>query len=279
MATKTDNPLGAYLKDRRTRLDPAELGLPMARRRTPGLRREEVAARANVSATWYTWLEQGRGGAPSAEVIDQIAQALMLTEVEREHLFLLALGRLPDVRYRACEAVTPLFQRMIDAMELSPVLVRTPTWDVVAWNRAAAAVLTDYGELPLEQRNIVRQIFCNPRIRAAQPDWEGVARFVVAAFRADVARAGATNAVEPLVDDLRRLSPEFEVIWRDNDVQSFGQGTKHVLHPIAGPLRLEYSAFAIDGRPDLAMVVYNPATRGDGERIRSLVESSTSLVS
>jgi transcriptional regulator with XRE-family HTH domain len=148
MATKTDNPLGAYLKDRRTRLDPAELGLPMARRRTPGLRREEVAARANVSATWYTWLEQGRGGAPSAEVIDQIAQALMLTEVEREHLFLLALGRLPDVRYRACEAVTPLFQRMIDAMELSPVLVRTPTWDVVAWNRAAAAVLTDYASFP-----------------------------------------------------------------------------------------------------------------------------------
>jgi transcriptional regulator with XRE-family HTH domain len=90
MPARTDNPLGAYLKDRRTRLDPAQLGLPLKRRRTPGLRREEVAARANVSATWYTWLEQGRGGAPSAEVIGQIAQALMLTDVEREHLFLLS---------------------------------------------------------------------------------------------------------------------------------------------------------------------------------------------
>lgn len=276
---RTDNALGEYLKDRRTRLDPAELGLPTTRRRTPGLRREEVAARANVSATWYTWLEQGRGGAPSAEVIDQIAQALLLTEDEREHLFLLALGRPPAVRYRAAKAVNPLFQRMIDAMELSPVLVRTPTWDVVAWNRAASAVLTDYGALPPQQRNIVRQIFCNPRIRAAQPNWEGVARFVVAAFRADVARAGAAKAAEGLVEDLRRRSPEFDMIWRDNDVRSFGQGTKHVQHPIAGLLRLEYSAFAVDGRPDLAMVVYNPATDVDAAKIRPLVESETSLVS
>jgi transcriptional regulator with XRE-family HTH domain len=279
MTARTENPLGDYLKDRRTRLDPAELGLPLTRRRTPGLRREEVAARANVSATWYTWLEQGRGGAPSAEVIDQLARALLLTDAEREHLFLLALGRPPEVRYRTAGAVAPLFQRMIDAMELSPVLVRTPTWDVVAWNRAASAVLTDYGAVPVEQRNIVHQIFCNPRIRAAQPNWEDVARFVVAAFRADVARAGAATAVEGLVDDLRRRSTEFDVMWRDNDVRSFGQGTKWVRHPTAGMLALEYSAFAVDGRPDLAMVVYNPATPADSERIRSLVDSETSLVS
>jgi transcriptional regulator with XRE-family HTH domain len=279
MTIRTDNALGEYLKHRRTQLDPAELGLPMTRRRTPGLRREEVAARANVSATWYTWLEQGRGGAPSAEVIDQIAKALMLSEAEREHLFLLALGRLPNVRYRGAGAVAPLFQRMIDAMEISPVLVRTPTWDVVAWNRAASAVLTDYGALPPEQRNIVRQIFCNPRIRATQPDWAGVARFVVAAFRADVARAGAAKSVEGLVDDLRRLSREFDVMWRDNEVRSFGQGTKCVRHPTAGPLSLEYSAFAVDGRPDLAMIVYNPATPADAGQIRSLVESDTSLAS
>ena len=279
MTARTENPLGDYLKDRRTRLDPAELGLPLTRRRTPGLRREEVAARAHVSATWYTWLEQGRGGAPSAEVIDQLAQALLLTDAEREHLFLLALGRPPEVRYRTAGAVAPLFQRMIDAMELSPVLVRTPTWDVVAWNRAASAVLTDYGAVPVEQRNIVHQIFCNPRIRAAQPNWEDVARFVVAAFRADVARAGAATAVEGLVDDLRRRSTEFDVMWRDNDVRSFGQGTKWVRHPTAGMLALEYSAFAVDGRPDLAMVVYNPATPADTERIRSLVDSETSLVS
>src|SRR5216684_3236307 len=135
------NSLGTYLRDRRAKLDPAAFGLSLARRRTPGLRREEVAQRANVSATWYTWLEQGRGGAPSADVVDRIARALMLTEVEREHLFLLALGRPPEVRYRATEGVTPRLQRVLDALELSPAYVKTSTWDIIAWNRAASAAL------------------------------------------------------------------------------------------------------------------------------------------
>jgi transcriptional regulator with XRE-family HTH domain len=122
-----ENRLGAYLKDRRTKLDPAAFGLTAARRRTPGLRREEVAQRANISATWYTWLEQGRGGAPSADVLDRIARALMLTDVEREHLFLLGLGRPPEVRYKTSEGVTPRLQRVLDALEFSPAVVSTIT--------------------------------------------------------------------------------------------------------------------------------------------------------
>src|SRR6202034_1529553 len=106
MPAASDNELGSYLRDRRAKLDPAALGFPSTRRRTSGLRREEVAQRANVSTTWYTWLEQGRGGAPSANVLDRIAHALMLTEIEREHIFLLALGRPPAVRYHAAEGVT-----------------------------------------------------------------------------------------------------------------------------------------------------------------------------
>src|SRR5215831_20859985 len=109
------NRLGAYLKDRRAKLDPAAFGFPMARRRTAGLRREEVAQRANVSTTWYTWLEQGRGGAPSADVLDRIARALMLTETEREYAFLLALGRPPEVKYAAPEPVEPRLQRVLDS--------------------------------------------------------------------------------------------------------------------------------------------------------------------
>ncbi|MBR0664017.1 helix-turn-helix domain-containing protein [Roseomonas hellenica] len=267
----SDNPLGMYLRDRRTKLDPAAFGFSGARRRTPGLRREEVAQRANISATWYTWLEQGRGGAPSAEVLDRISRALMLTDVEREHLFLLGLGRPPEVRYQTAEGVTPRLQRVLDALELSPALVKTATWDVIAWNRAAAAVLTDYGSLPPEERNILRLIFCDARVRAAQFDWDSVARFVVAAFRADAARAGAAARVGALVDELCRLSPEFEAMWRDNDVRNYGEGVKRLRHPIAGPIAFEYSAFAIDGRPDLGMVVYNPATAADASRVRSLL--------
>jgi transcriptional regulator with XRE-family HTH domain len=264
--------LAAYLKDRRGRLDPAALGFAATRRRTPGLRREEVAQRANISATWYTWLEQGRGGAPSADVLDRIAHALMLTEVEREHIFLLGLGRSPDIRYQASEGVTPRLQRVLDAMDASPAMVRTLTWDVIAWNAAAAAVLTDYGALPPRERNVLRLIFLNPHTRAAQADWESVARFVVAVFRADAARAGAAT-VQPLVDELSQASPDFAAMWRDHDVRGFGEGLKRLRHPVLGDLPMEYSAFAIDGRPDLAMLVYNPVTPADAERIRSLVAS------
>src|SRR3954465_7372589 len=134
---RTNNLLGTYLKDRRIRLDPAALGFPVGRRRTPGLRREEVAQRSNISATWYTWLEQGRGGAPSADVLNRIADALMLTDVEREHLFLLGLGRAPEVRFQKNGDVTPRRQRVLDSLEPSPPLPRTALWDIPSLNQAA----------------------------------------------------------------------------------------------------------------------------------------------
>jgi transcriptional regulator with XRE-family HTH domain len=270
--TTAENLLGAYLMDRRAKLDPAAFGLPSERRRTPGLRREEVARRANISPAWYTWLEQGRGGPPSADVLDRISAALMLTDVEREHLFLLGLGRPPEVRYRKNDGVTPRLQRVLDALEPSPALIRTATWDVVAWNRAATVMLTDYGSLPPEQRNVLRLIFLDPRVRAAQHDWDSVARHVVGAFRIDLARAGAAAAVQPLVDELCALSPDFAAMWRDNDVRSHGEGVKHIRHPVLGALAFEYSAFAVDGRPDLIMVVYNPATKADADRIRAAMD-------
>ncbi|MBN3751970.1 helix-turn-helix domain-containing protein [Paraburkholderia sp. Tr-20389] len=266
-----DNLLGMYLRDRRTKLDPAALGLPVTRRRTPGLRREEVAQRANVSATWYTWLEQGRGGAPSANVLDRIARALMLTDVEREHLFLIGLGRPPEVRYQAPNGVTPRMQRVLDAMEFSPALVRTSTWDIVAWNRAAQAVLTDYAALAPRERNILRLIFLDAHVRAAQPDWESVARFVVAAFRADAARSGAAKTIQAFVDELSQLSPEFDAMWRANDVRANDEGTKTIVHPLLGLIELEYSAFAVHGRPDLSLVVYTPASEVAEERVKLLI--------
>lgn len=148
-------------------------------------------------------------------------------------------GRPPEVHYRGVDGVTPRLQRV-------------------------SALIPD-------QRNILRLIFCNPRVRAAQYDWESVARFVVATFRADAARAGASSEIEALVAELSRASPDFAAMWRDNDVRAHGEGTKTFRHPIAGKLALEYSAFAVDGRPDLNMVVYNPATPADADRLKSLI--------
>ncbi|ADV11887.1 XRE family transcriptional regulator [Mesorhizobium sp. M7A.F.Ca.US.006.04.2.1] len=261
--------LAAFLKDRRTRLDPASFGFS-GRRRTPGLRREEVAQRANISPTWYTWLEQGRGGAPSADVLNRIAKGLLLTEAEREHLFMLGLGRPPEVRYRGVEGVSPRLQRLIDTLDASPAIVRTATWDVVAWNRAARVVLTDYSTLPEGERNILRFMFLSPHIRARQHDWQNLARFVVGAFRADAARAGAVSEVRELVDELCSASPEFAALWRENGVLSHGDGTKRLKHPELGDIELEYSGFAVDGRPDLSLTVYNPVDSAVADRIRAL---------
>ena len=273
MASEAPSQLGSYLRDRRTRLDPAAFGFG-GRRRTPGLRREEVASRANISPTWYTWLEQGRGGAPSADVLDRIAKGLMLTEPEREHLYMLGLGRPPEARYQPVDGITPRLQRVLDAMVLSPAIIKTAMWDVVGWNRAAALLLTDYAKLPREERNILRLIFGSDRVRARNVDWESVARFVVGAFRADVARAGANNsaAATKLVAELSRLSPEFEVLWQDNDVVAHSEGVKRIHHPDAGLLAMEFSSFAVEGRPELGMIVYNPASSADAERLHVLLD-------
>jgi transcriptional regulator with XRE-family HTH domain len=262
--------LGAYLRERREKLDPGALGFATGRRRTRGLRREEVAQRASISPTWYTWLEQGRGGAPSIEVLERLARALLLTGLEREHLFLLAFGHPPEARYKKDDGVTPRLQRVLDALEPTPALIRTATWDVVAWNHAVTVMLADYASMPPAQRNILRTLFLDPRARAVQYDWESVARFVVGAFRVDAARAGAAKDVQPLIDELSRASPEFRAMWRDNDIRSHGEAVKRIRHPTLGPIEFEYTLFAVDGRLDLSMVVYNPTRPADVDRIRKL---------
>ena len=275
MAVGQSNQLGTYLRDRRTRLDPTALGFASGRRRTPGLRREEVASRANISPTWYTWLEQGRGGAPSADVLDRLAKGLMLTEPEREHLYMLGLGRPPEARYQPIDGITPRLQRVLDGMALSAAIIKTVMWDVVGWNRAAALLLTDYGKLPREGRNILRLMFASDHVRSRNEDWDSIARFVVGAFRADGARAGANNsaAATELVAELSRISPEFEALWRDNDVVAHGDGVKRIHHPVAGLLSMEFSSFAVEGRPELGMIIYNPISPADAARFQQLLEA------
>ncbi len=272
MNRESENLLGTYLKDRRSRLDPASFDLPMARRRTPGLRREEVAQRAHVSVTWYTWLEQGRGGAPSADMLDRLARALVLKETEREHLYLLAQGRPPEVTSSALtDGVSPQVQRVLDALESSPALVKDAAWNIVAWNEAAAAVLIDYASLLPRERNVLRLAFCHPRIRAQMPDWEETARFAVATFRAELARTGTSQQAHALIDELSRSSEEFAAMWRSHDVRRQGEGTKRI-QPAAGELiTLDYSSFTVDAQAGLSMVVYMPASPVDARRIEALI--------
>ena len=258
-ADRRRQPLGTFLKDRRARLDPAAFGFS-GRRRTPGLRREEVAQRANISPTWYTWLEQGRGGAPSADVLNRIAAGLMLTEAEREHLFMLGLGRPPEVRYKARRG------RHAPAAAPARYARRQPGPDQDG----------DLGRRGLEPRRRRRadrlrraarrasatscaSCSCDPAVRAAQHDWDSLARFVVGAFRADAARAGAVSEVAAARRrTLPGPAPNSRRCGGRTTCTPMATASKRLRHPDLGQIELEYSAFAVDGRPDLGMIVYNP---------------------
>jgi hypothetical protein len=206
-------------------------------------------------------------------VLDRIAVGLMLTAQEREHLFMLGLGRPPEIRYHPPTGISPRLQRLLDRLDASPALIKTPTWDIVAWNRAAALVLTDYGALPPHERNILRLVFKSPVLRGKAEDWLSFSRAVVAAFRADAARAGAGAQIGALVEELCAASPDFAALWQENEVNRHAEGVKRLKHPILGDFEMEYSSFAVDGRPDLSLVIYNPVDPAVAEKIRTLAAS------
>ena len=260
--------LGSFLRDRRSRVQP-DAGAS-GRRRTPGLRREEVAARAFISVAWYTWLEQGRGGPPSAEVLERLAHALELDAAGREMLFVLA-GQRPRLSALATPPVTPALQRVLDSLDTSPAIVKTPTWDIVAWNAAAAATLVDYAALPSQERNILRRLFGEEAQRGFLPDWEENARWALGVFRIDAARAGENSEAAALTAELLAASADFRRLWAENDVRNHGVGTKRIRHPDAGTITLEYSAFGVEGAEGLSMIVFTPTTEADVQAIASLV--------
>ena len=270
--------LARFVRDRRGRLDPAACGFVHGRRRrTPGLRREEVAQLAGVSVTWYTWLEQGgrrRMGVPSAETLDGIAAALRLDRPERDHLFLLAHGR-PPPRPSAplAAAVPPSVRRLIDGLVGCPAIVRTAdTWDVVAWNRASTAVFHDYADVPPGGRNLLRRVFTDAAVRAHMPDWAGDARRLVAAFRGGRARSGPSPASDRLVADLSHASPDFARWWTDDrDIAPDAEGTKRIRHPTVGPLSLTYTALMPEAVDGLTVTVFVPATAADRSAVDDLL--------
>lgn len=261
--------LGGFLRDRRARLAPsAGAG---GRRRTPGLRREEVATRAGVSVTWYTWLEQGRGGPPSEAALERLARALELDGAEREVLFLLARRRPPPPTAAPPAAVPPGLQRVLDQLSPSPAFVKTSAWDVVAWNAAAEAVLANYAELAPEHRNGLRRMFMDPATREQLPDWEEIARFAVGLFRIDAARAGGSPEAFALAAELHAASADFRRLWAETDVPGHGGGFKRIRHPTAGLLTFEFNAFQVQGAEGLTMIVYTPAGPADVRAIEALL--------
>jgi len=265
--TRREDELAEFLRSRRARLSPADVGLPPGvRRRTPGLRREEVAELAGIGTTWYTWLEQGRDIRASADVLDNLARALRLTPDERAHLFRVARGQPPPRALAPREEAPPSLRRLLATLGAAPAYITGRRWDLLAWNAAAAAVFGDFGALSEGERNLVRFMFTDGELRRRFVDWEGTARRVLALFRADRGRYADDPWFAEVIDDLRRVSPEFGRWWPLHDVRERAAERKEIEHPAIGRLVLEPTTLQLVGSPDLKLVVYAPLPEEDTAR-------------
>ncbi|MFI5804657.1 helix-turn-helix transcriptional regulator [Streptomyces sp. NPDC051561] len=250
--------LREFLRSRRARISPTEAGLPDggARRRTPGLRREEVAVLAGVGVSWYQWLEQGRDITVSPQVLDSVARVLRLTSTERRHLYVLADLNPPAPEVDpADEDMCAGLRRMIDAWMPFPAHIMDPYWNTIVYNDAAAAVL---GLRPGIVQNCLISFFTDPVYRARAARWEEVAPQVVAQFRATCSERGEDEGFREVVAQAKAASEEFAALWERRDIAPGGQLHKELHHALVGDLSFETTQLRIPARPDLAIVLHTP---------------------
>ncbi|MBZ4015334.1 helix-turn-helix domain-containing protein [Streptomyces purpurogeneiscleroticus] len=252
--------LSEFLRTRRARLQPEDVGLPRhsGRRRVPGLRREELAQLAGVSVAYYVRLEQGHGQNVSTAVLDAISGALRLNAAERAHLSHLVKPKAKRSRGAGRpQRVRPALQQLLDSMEGIPAYVAGRRLDVIGWNRMACALLGDYAALPLEQRNVAWQVFLDPAARELYVDWESKAADIVAFLRMDAGCHPDDPLLASLIGELSVKSERFRQLWATHDVQDKGFGVKRLHHPVVGPLTLSYETLRLPADPDQQLIVYH----------------------
>jgi len=267
--------LAHFLRTRRERVSPQSVGLPAgSRRRTPGLRREELALVAGIGVTWYTGLEQGRAMTVSTQVLESLARVLDLNAAERNHLFLLARQQQPADPYPFTTAVSPALQRILDNMGTSPAYIANPSFDVLAWNKAMTCVYqTDFAALPPDARNILRLVFTSHSQRMPLVNWEQAVQGLLAQFRASTERYVGEPWREALVAELELASPQFRAWWPRHDIQATHTEKKELNHPLVGRLVLQPTTFQVTDAPDLRMVIYTPLEEANTvQKLAQLVE-------
>lgn len=248
--------LADFLRNRRERISPEEVGLPAGtRRRTPGLRREEVAALAGVGLSWYTWLEQGREIGVSAQFLENLSRTLKLDATERRYLFLLAHQRLPPEPGKTWCMVPPLVHRLMDDLPLRPAYVLNLRWDVLAWN-AAADKLFGFSRTPAERRNLLWMLFTAPSMRALFDPWNDQALQILSSFRRDFVRAAQDPDIGALVKDLEKIDTDFRTWWHQQDIHGPCQGVRHLQVDGVGQVVFDHTSLTIDVDRDLRLVYY-----------------------
>jgi MmyB-like transcription regulator ligand binding domain/Helix-turn-helix domain len=251
--------LAQFLGSRRRQVEPRSVGLPSGHnRRTPGLRREEVALLAGVSHTWYTWLEQGRDIHPSRQVIDALARTLRLSPAEHEYVLRLA-GHGAAVPDHGPDGMPAHVQRLLDALSPSPAYAITTTWSLVGWNRAYERFYPGVAAVSASERNLLWLVFTDPAVRELLGDWTTDSRRFLTQFRADVGPRLADPDVVDLVGRLEAASPHFRAGWASHDVDRFSSGERRFEHPDVGTLLLEHHQLTPVDAPGLQLVVYTAA--------------------
>jgi transcriptional regulator with XRE-family HTH domain len=268
--------LAHFLQARRARLTPESLGLAAgSRRRTPGLRREEVASLAGVGLTWYTWLEQGRAISVSDQVLESIACALQLAPDETRYLFSLAKRSPAEPLGDAAEQVSPAFQHLLSHYREAPAFILGRWWDYLAWNEAACCLLGDLEALPPEERNHVWLMFMNPGMRKSLRDWEVHAQRIVAEFRVSSSRYIEEERCAALIQRLLSASQEFRAWWPRHDILTRRIAYKEFQHPVVGKICFEQTTLVASDAPDLKVVVKMPLPGTEtAERMRHLLSLS-----
>ncbi|MFE9679613.1 helix-turn-helix transcriptional regulator [Streptomyces sp. NPDC006259] len=274
-----DGDLGDFLRSRRARIRPEEVGLPSyGRRRVPGLRREEVAQLAGVSVDYYIRLEQGRGPSVSDAVLDAIARVLRLDETE--HVYLRAVARPRRQQGRSATPaprVRPGVQALLDGMDRTPAFVLNHRMDVLAWNALADAVF-QYEETAPRDRNIARQVFLDPAASGYYPEWHAVAAQCVAHLRLQAGHHADDHGLTSLVGELSLKSEDFRRLWADHPVAECAYGVKRIQHPVAGLLTFPYETLGITADPEQTLLVYTPEPGSETEERLALLGSWTSAV-
>jgi transcriptional regulator with XRE-family HTH domain len=263
MTETSSRQIGELLRQRRERLNPADCDLPItARRRTPGLRREEVAELAGISVDWYVRLEQGRDSLPSRATVDALAKALRLTPADQAHLASLAFG--PPRRRFAKETVPRHLAEMVNQLN-APAYIIGARFDMLCWNRHAVGLFRDYAEIPETRRNSLYQMFTSPEMKERYPDWEGEARGMLESFRVNYDFWSDAPEFMELVEDVGRSSPEFRRWWKDHGIRMRPSGEKVMKHPRLGLIRTTYATFQANDDPRLTLVIYGLPERLAGQ--------------
>lgn len=269
--------LGAFLRSRREALAPERMGLASGpRRRTPGLRREEVAHLSGVSTTWYTWLEQGRDIRVSRQVLEALCRALRLTASERQHLFTLADMTPPPDQARPAAVSLPV-RRLLDLLEPNPALLIDDCWDILATNRAYTALFGGSDGPPPTPHNCIWQLFTQPHMRAMLVDWECETREVVGEFRMAMGQHPDNPRAMELVESLTACSSRFRALWSEHPVHAFRPATKRCNHPVVGRIDLNYTKLNVADTPSQHVVVFTPATDTDQALLTQLASAARSL--